>query len=55
VALHEHFPAVASGEVAGTVRIEPNAGVPAGFMIRLDPAKPRMMNRNSACASTVAW
>jgi bacterioferritin-associated ferredoxin len=39
VALHEHFPAVASGEVAGTVRIEPNAGVPAGFMLRLDPER----------------
>jgi hypothetical protein len=37
VPLHEHFPALERGDEAGTVRIEPNEGVPAGFMIRHDP------------------
>jgi len=37
VPLHEHFPTVADGRHGGTVRIEPNLGIPAGFMIRYDP------------------
>jgi len=39
IPLHELFPAVGRGDRGGTVRIEPNQGVPAGFMIRLDPER----------------
>ena len=39
VALHELFPPIARGDEAGTVRIEPNYGVPAAFMIRFDPER----------------
>lgn len=39
IPLHELFPAVGGGQQGGTVRIEPNHGVPAGFMIRFDPER----------------
>jgi bacterioferritin-associated ferredoxin len=37
IALHEAFPAVASGEGRGTVRLEPPLHKVAGFMLRVDP------------------
>jgi hypothetical protein len=37
IALHEAFPAVASGEGRGTVRLEPPLHKVAGFMLRVEP------------------
>jgi bacterioferritin-associated ferredoxin len=37
VALHEHFPAIATGAEGGAVRLSPATHAVAGFMIRHDP------------------